>query len=112
MKLALANQIRASVISTLQGYFEERGEDVGLTASNILNFPVVVDGEEGWVEIAVKVPKGTKDEEYDGYGRREDYRISLEDKAEKTAKREAEKAAKLAKAEARKKAKEAKEEAE
>lgn len=107
MKLALANQIRATVIANLQVYFEGLGEDVGLTASNILNYPVVIDGEEGWVEIAVKVPKGTKDEEYDGYGRREEYRLSQEDKAEKTAKREAEKAAKLAKAEARKKAKEA-----
>lgn len=113
MKLSNANEIRARALEGMMAYFIEAGEDVGQIASNIFNFPVVAaDGEEGWVEIAVKVPKGTKDEEYDGYGRREDYRISLEEKADKLAKREAEKAAKLAKAEARKKTKEAKEEAE
>lgn len=114
MKLANANQIRAGVVEKLFIHLKDYcEEDCGMIASNVFNFPVVADdGEEGWVEIAVKVPKGTKDEEYDGYGRREEYRLSQEDKAEKTAKREAEKAAKLAKAEARKKAKEAKEEAE
>ena len=107
MKLANANAIRARVIEAIMAYFVEADEDVGMTASNTFNFPVVAeDGEEGWVEVTVKIPKGTKDEEYDGYGRREDYRISQEEKAEKTAKREADKAAKLAKAEARKKAKE------
>ena len=106
MKLALANKARAALIADIQSFLENRGEDVGMIASNIVNFPIVIDGEEGWIEVTVKVPKGTKDEEYDGYGRREDYRISLEDKAEKAEKREAEKAAKLAKAEARKKAKE------
>ena len=110
MKLALANQIRAQYVNALLAYLQSLGEDVGMTASNVINLPIVYDGEEGWVEISVKVPKGTKDEEYDGYGRREDYRISQEEKAEKTAKREADKAAKLAKAEARKKAKEEKEE--
>lgn len=107
MKLANANVIRARAIEAIMAYFLEADEDVGMTASNTINFPVVADdGEEGWVEVTVKIPKGTKDEEYDGYGRREDYRISQEEKAEKTAKREADKAAKLAKAEARKKAKE------
>ena len=111
MKLANANQIRALYLEAIFNCLQEHNEDVGMTASNTLNFPVVADdGEEGWVEVTVKVPKGTKDEEYDGYGRREEYRISQEEKAEKTAKRKADKAAKLAKAEARKKAKEEKEE--
>ena len=109
MKLANANNARAALIADIQSFLENRGEDVGMIASNIVNFPIVVDGEEGWIEVTVKVPKGTKDEEYDGYGRREEYRISQEEKAEKTAKREADKAAKLAKQEARKKAKEAEE---
>ena len=109
MKLANANNARAALIADIQSFLENCGEDVGMIASNIVNFPIVVDGEEGWIEVTVKVPKGTKDEEYDGYGRREEYRISQEEKAEKTAKREADKAAKLAKQEARKKAKEAEE---
>ena len=110
MKLALANKIRAEVISMLLEMFLARDEDAALIGSNTLNFPTVIDGEEAWVEVTVKVPKGTKDEEYDGYGRREDYRLALEDKADKAAKKEAEKAAKIAKQEARKKKKEEKEE--
>lgn len=106
MKLTLANQVRAAFIKVLFDFFTERGEDVGMVASNVFNLPTVIDGEECWIEVSVKVPKGTKDEEYDGYGRREDYTISLEEKADKAAKKEAEKAAKLAKQAERKKAKE------
>lgn len=102
MKLTLANQVRAAFIKVLFDFFTERGEDVGMVASNVFNLPTVIDGEECWVEVSVKVPKGTKDEEYDGYGRREDYTISLEEKADKAAKKEAEKAAKIAKQKARK----------
>ena len=102
MKLTLANQVRAAFIKVLFDFFTERGEDVGMVASNVFNLPTVIDGEECWVEVSVKVPKGTKDEEYDGYGRREGYTINLEEKADKAAKKEAEKAAKIAKQKARK----------
>ena len=98
MKLTNANVIRTCITRALNNYFSERGEDVGVIASNTLNFPVVAeDGEEGWIEIVVKVPKGTKDEEYDGYGRRRQYEISLNEKAEKKVKAEAAKAKKIAK---------------
>lgn len=102
MKLANANAIRARIIRALDDYFDKCGEDVGMIASNSFNFPVVAeDGEEGWVEIVVKVPKGTKDEEYDGYGRREQYELDLKEKAEKKAEAEKKKAAKIAKDKAR-----------
>lgn len=102
MKLANANAIRARIVHALNDYFDKCGEDIDTIASNTLNFPVVADdGEEGWVEIVVKVPKGTKDEEYDGYGRREEYRIAAVDRAEKKAEAEKKKAAKIAKDEAR-----------
>lgn len=100
MKLANANVIRAKVIESLLSVYE--GEDVGMIASNIFNFPVVADdGEEGWVEVVVKVPKGTKDEEYDGYSRREQYEFDCKEKAEKKAEAEKKKAAKIAKDKAR-----------
>lgn len=106
MKLANANSIRAGLMSELSEFFATKGEDVGAIASNTLNFPIVAeDGEEGWVEVIVKVPKGTKDEEYDGYGRREDYKIAAVDRAEKKAAAEAAKQKKIAKDEARRKAK-------
>ena len=89
MKLSNSNAIRAALIKSLMEQFNAAGEDVGQIASNIFNFPVVAeDGEEGWVEIAVKVPKGTKDEEYDGYGRREQYSLDCEEKAAKKAEKE------------------------
>lgn len=98
MKLTNANAIRARIVRALDDYFDKCGEDIGTIASNTLNFPVVAeDGEEGWVEVVVKVPKGTKDEEYDGYGRRKQYELELQEKAEKKAKADEAKAKKIAK---------------
>lgn len=105
MKLANANIIRKIVIENLFTYLNDyRENDCGMIASNSFNFPIVAaDGEEGWVEIIVKVPKGTKDEEYDGYGRREQYELDLKEKAERKAKAEKKKAEKIAKDVARRK---------
>lgn len=101
MKLANANAIRTRIVRELFDRFSDV-EDCGFIASNTFNFPVVAeDGEEGWVEIVVKVPKGTKDEEYDGYGRRESYLLDLQEKAEKKAKAEEAKTKKIAKDKAR-----------
>lgn len=97
MKLNNANAIRTAIIRQLFDKFSNV-EDCGFIASNSFNFPVVAeDGEEGWVEIVVKVPKGTKDEEYDGYGRREQFEIEQREKAEKKAKAAEAKAKKIAK---------------
>lgn len=97
MKLANANAIRTRIVRELFDRFSNV-EDCGFIASNSFNFPIVADdGEEGWVEIVVKVPKGTKDEEYDGYGRRQSYALDLQEKAEKKAKAEEAKAKKIAK---------------
>lgn len=102
MKLSNANAIRSRIVKAVMAYFVEANEDCGMIASNSFNFPIVAeDGEEGWVEVVVKVPKGTKDEEYDGYGRREQYEIDLKEKAEKKAKAEEAKAKKIAKDKAR-----------
>lgn len=63
MKLASANKIRAKVLEAIMAYFVEADEDCGQIASNSFNFPIVEDGEEGWVEIVVKIPK--EDEGYE-----------------------------------------------
>ena len=83
MKLANANKIRKQYIEELLTYFRcdgsSDGEDCGMITSNSFNFPVVADdGEEGWVEIVVKIPK-----EDDGYEKREDYVLKLKEKEEK-----------------------------
>lgn len=89
MKLVNANAVRSSLIEKLYKEFSET-EDVGMVSSNSFNFPVVEDGEEGWVEIVVKV---TKDGGDDGYLKRDEYKMKCEEKAEK-AKISAEKKAK------------------
>ena len=66
MKLASANKIRKQYIEELLAYFacegSSDGEDCGMITSNSFNFPVVADdGEEGWVEIVVKIPNCIED---------------------------------------------------
>lgn len=98
MTTANANIFRVRLTELVKNFLEESGEDVGFSASNILNFPVVApDGEEGWVEISVKVPKGTKDEEYDGYARRIQYALACQQAADRKKSAEEAKAKKLAK---------------
>lgn len=83
MKLVNANKIRKQYIEELLAHFAgegfSNGEDCGMITSNSFNFPVVADdGEEGWVEIVVKIPK-----ENDGYEKREEYEMKVKEKEEK-----------------------------
>lgn len=81
MKLQNANSIRAKYLEALMRALDT--EDVGQIASNSFNFPVVAeDGEEGWVEIVIKVPK-VKDEGDEGYAKRDEWVLKCKDKAEK-----------------------------
>jgi hypothetical protein len=87
MKVAVANSIREQYVQKLMSLLSD--EDLGMIASNSFNFPIVADGEESWVEIVVKIPK-----EDDGYDKREEYSMKLEDrkaKAEEKAKAKAKK---------------------
>ena len=101
MKLALANAARARYINQIVDFLTSLGEDVALTASNTCNLPIVEDGEEGVLEVVVKVVKKPYDE---CMQEREDFVMHLAEVAEKKAQKEAEAAAKKAKAEAKKKA--------
>lgn len=104
MKTTTANIIRERYLSAIMSYFTD--EDIGRIASNSFNFPIVEDGEEGWVEIVVKVPKETGDE---GYGKREEYALKIKEKEEKAKASAEAKAKKIAKDKARReKAKEEK----
>lgn len=104
MKLANANAIRARIINTIGDYFLEVGEDVGQIASNAINFPIVTDdGEEGWVEVVVKIPKEDGDE---GFDKRLSYEIAVKEKAEKEKAKAEAKAKKIAKDKAKREVKE------
>lgn len=87
MKLNTANKVRAKVIEAIMAYFVEAEEDCGMIASNSFNFPICEDGEEGWVEVVVKIPKDTGDDD-DGYSKREDYAMKCEAKVAKQAEKE------------------------
>ena len=101
MKVAMANAVREHYIKAVRSLFDE--EDCGMTTSNSFNFPIVWEGEEGWVEVVVKVPKYDGDE---GYALREEYEMKVRNRAKK-AKAQAEfKAKKIAKDKACREAKE------
>jgi len=101
MKLALANVARSRYISAIMAYLAEQGEDVALVTSNTCNLPIVEDGEEGVLEVVVKVVKKDYDE---CMQERADYVAKVAENAEKKAERERIAAEKKAKAEAKKKA--------
>ena len=106
MKLATSNAVRTEIVNRLFNFMQEAGEDVAMITSNSFNFPVVMDDEEGFVEVVAKVVKKDSDE---CYQEREDYVMKLREKAVKAAEREKASAEKKAKAEAKKKEKEKKE---
>ena len=105
MKLALANAARMFYIKDIMEYLAGKGEDVALIASNACNLPIVQDGEEGVLEVVVKVVKKDYDE---CMQERADYIMKCEEAAAKRAERERAAAEKKAKAEAKAKAKEEK----
>lgn len=102
MKLNLANAARARYINEIMSHLAAQGEDVALVTSNTCNLPIVEDGEEGVIEIVVKVVKKDYDE---CMQEREDYQNKLLEQAAKKAEREREAAAKKAKAAAKAKEK-------
>ena len=107
MKTSNAAIFRETNIVTLTDFFAERGEDVKRTATGSIAFPVVADdGEEGWIEVVVKVPKWTDDD--DGYSKAAEYAQKIAEKAEKAEAREAERKRKEAEREAKKAEKERK----
>ena len=99
MKLALANSVRSRYISAIMAFLAEQGEDVALVTSNSCNLPIVEDGEEGVLEVVVKVVKKDYDE---CMQERADYVAKVAENAEKKAERERIAAEKKAKAEAKK----------
>ena len=98
MKLSIANVARERYINTIMQFLVNEGEDVALVASNTCNLPIVENGEEGVLEVVVKVVK----KEYDEcMQEREDYVAKCAEKAEAKAEREKAAAEKKAKAAAK-----------
>lgn len=88
--MKFADKVRAQYIEKIFQYLESLGEDVGMIESNSFNFPVVLDGEEGFVEVVVKVPKDRGD---DNYMKRDTYADKVRDRKERAEKAAAKKKA-------------------
>jgi hypothetical protein len=88
-RTALDNEIRKGFTSKILEFFGEDGMQVG--NANVAIPAVDSEGNEVWVEVSVKVPKGekipnTKPAEYipyDGYVMAEEYLADKKAKAEK-----------------------------
>ena len=81
--MKFADKVRAQYVEKIFQFMESLGEDVGMIESNSFNFPVVLDGEEGFVEIVVKVPKDRGD---DNYLKRDTYADKVRDRKERAEK--------------------------
>lgn len=88
--MKFADKVRAQYVEKIFQFMESLGEDVGMIESNSFNFPVVLDGEEGFVEIVVKVPKDRGD---DNYLKRDTYADKVRDRKERAEKAAAKKKA-------------------
>lgn len=88
MAIKFADKARAEYVKKIFDFVESLGEDVGMIESNSFNFPIVIDGEEGFVEVVVKVPKDRGD---DNYLKRDAYADKVRDRAERAAKAAAKK---------------------
>lgn len=89
------DEIRNQFMGAIKSMFEASKYDVLRTGSQELCIPVVNEnGDEGYIVLTFKVPKGSRDgEPYDGYEVAQDYQMKCEEK-ERKAKIAAEKKAK------------------
>ena len=90
------DKIRTHVMDCVKVLLEGMQYDVLRTGSQELCVPIVgEEGEEGYLVVTFKVPKGSRDgDAYDGYAMAEEYKMKCEAKArkaEETAKKKAEK---------------------
>lgn len=75
---------RMEITEQLVKYFMGQGEDAMIVKGNVMAFPIVLDGEDEWIEVTVKIPTGSRDgDPYDGYALNEEYRMKQEEKDRK-----------------------------
>ena len=108
-KTALNNALREKNVNTLIAILSDNGEEVLKVSGNVIAFPTTdSEGNDAWVEITVKIPKGERLGKgegfagYDGYGLAQFYKEQTESKAAEAAERKAKADKKKALAEAKK----------
>ena len=106
-KTQLDNALRTMYLELISMFLTNNGEEVLVTNSNEISIPVCdSEGNDKFVQITVKVPKGSRDGEgFDAYTARD---MFAEAQAEKLKKKKEAETAKLAKIERDKKMREKK----
>ena len=90
----IGEESRKTLVFHITESLKSFGFDVLQTGSNTFAVPIVEDGEEGAVEIVVKIPKGPRDGSgYDPFEAAQAYAFH-EDEKRKKARKNAEKKAK------------------
>lgn len=79
----VSNTIKEFFLEAITKFLQDNGEEVLQVKSGTISLPWAKDGEEGYINITVSVPKGSKDEPYNGHEESVDYAFKLEQKAEK-----------------------------
>ena len=94
-RTALDNELREKSVVDLMALYAAKGEEIMRVGGNVIAFPTVdADGNEAWVEITVKIPKGERLGKgegfggYDGYEQAEFYKQDTERKAQEAASKE------------------------
>ena len=77
--------LRKKYLEKMKNFLEKEGEEVLVTGTNEICFPCVDEiGEDKFLQIIIKVPKGSRDgEAFDGYSLAEDFLIKQKLKEEK-----------------------------
>lgn len=106
-KRKLDEALRTQFMTCVSEFLVSRGEEVLVTGSNEIALPCVdSEGNDKFIVLTFKVPSGSRDgDPYDGYSMAEDYRLKVEEKAEKARVAAEEKAKKAAKDKAAREAK-------
>lgn len=91
------DEIRNEIMNKTYHYLNDCEYDTLQTASNEICVPIVnAEGDEGYLVVTFKIPKGSRDgEAYDGYAMAEEYKMKCEAKAQKVAEAERKKAEKI-----------------
>lgn len=96
-KTEVTNILRSTYMDKVKERLESIGEVILQTGNNEFTIPCVdIEGNDRYVQVVVKVPKGSRDgEEFDGYIAAEDYKAECEARAITKAEKEERKAKKI-----------------
>ena len=91
----IGEETRKTLVFHITESLKSFGFDVLQTGSNTFAVPIVEDGDEGAVEIVLKIPKGPRDGDgYDPFEAEAAYKFHEEEKRKKAQKATEKKAAK------------------